>query len=89
MSDLASITKIARSNAQLPFNVYFDDALLRREIQKLFQHGPRYVGHGLMVPNVGDYATLAPEAEGRMLVRNPQEIELLSNVYRHRRAAFR
>ncbi|MGE5622098.1 MAG: aromatic ring-hydroxylating dioxygenase subunit alpha, partial [Bacillota bacterium] len=69
MSDLATLAKLARSNAQLPVNVYFDDALLQQEIKQLFQQGPRYVGHELMVPNPGDYATLAWENEGRMLVR--------------------
>jgi choline monooxygenase len=87
MSDLASFAKLARSDAQLPVNVYFDEALLQREIQQLFQSGPRYVGHELMVPNVGDYATLASEYEGRMLVRNADSgIELMSNVCRHRQA---
>ena len=89
MSDLASFAKLARSNAQLPVDVYFDEALLQREIQQLFQHGPRYAGHELMVPNVGDYATLASENEGRMLVRSangPNGIELMSNVCRHRQA---
>ena len=86
MSDLAGIDKLARSDAQLPVHVYFDEALLQREIQQLFQQGPRYVGHELMVPNVGDYSTLAWEDEGRMLVRNQHGIELLSNVCRHRQA---
>lgn len=86
MSDLAQLTKLARSNAQLPVNVYFDDALLQQEIKQLFHHGPRYVGHELMVPNLGDYAALPWENEGRMLVRNTQGIELLSNVCRHRQA---
>ncbi|HSY27751.1 MAG TPA: aromatic ring-hydroxylating dioxygenase subunit alpha, partial [Burkholderiaceae bacterium] len=86
MSDLATIATLARSTAQLPVNVYFDDALLQQEIQQLFRQGPRYVGHELMVPNVGDFATLASENEGRMLVRNPHGIELLSNVCRHRQA---
>lgn len=86
MSDLATFPKLARSNAQLPVHVYFDEALLKRETQLLFQHGPRYVGHTLMVPEVGDYATLASENEGRMLVRNSHGIELLSNVCRHRQA---
>ncbi len=45
MSDLAGIDKLARSNAQLPVNVYFDEALTQREIQQLFRPGPRYVGH--------------------------------------------
>ena len=86
MSDLATIAKLARSDAQLPVNVYFDDTLLQQEIQQVFRNGPRYVGHELMVPNVGDYATLAAENEGRMLVRNPKGIELVSNVCRHRQA---
>jgi len=86
MSDLGTHAKLARSNAQLPVNVYFDEALLQREMQQLFKPGPRYVGHELMVPNIGDYATLQSENEGRMLVRNANGLELLSNVCRHRQA---
>jgi choline monooxygenase len=86
MSDLATLAKLARSNAQLPVNVYFDDKLLQQENRLLFQQGPRYAGHELMVPEVGDYATLAWENEGRMLVRGKDGIELLSNVCRHRQA---
>jgi choline monooxygenase len=44
------------------------------------------VGHAASVPNVGDYATLAHEAEGRALVRTPSGIELISNVCHHRQA---
>ena len=86
MSDLASLAKLARSTAQLPVGVYFDDVLLQKEKKQLFQQGPQYAGHQLMVPNVGDYAALAWENEGRILVRNPQGIELMSNVCRHRQA---
>ena len=86
MSDLANLAKLARSDAQLPVNVYFDESLLKQEIEQLFRRGPRYAGHELMVPNVGDFATLAWEKEGRMLVRSQDGIELLSNVCRHRQA---
>ncbi|MDO8299821.1 aromatic ring-hydroxylating dioxygenase subunit alpha [Lacisediminimonas sp.] len=86
MSDLANLAKLARSNAQLPVGVYFDEQLLQQEMQTLFRQGPRYAGHELMVPEPGDFATLAWENEGRVLVRNPQGIELLSNVCRHRQA---
>ncbi len=86
MSDLATHAKLARPNAQLPVDVYFDEALLERERQQLFRTGPRYVGHALMVPEVGDYATLTAENEGRMLVHNAGGIELMSNVCRHRQA---
>ena len=89
MSDLANLAKLTRSDAQLPVHVYFDEGLLKKEIANLFRQGPRYAGHELMVPEAGDYATLAWENEGRMLVRNAegtQGIELLSNVCRHRQA---
>ncbi|RYE98978.1 MAG: Rieske (2Fe-2S) protein, partial [Oxalobacteraceae bacterium] len=86
MSDLATHAKLARSSAQLPVNVYFDQTLLQREMQQLFLNGPRYVGHELMVPEQGDFATLKSENEGRMLVRNQGGIEVLSNVCRHRQA---
>ena len=46
MSDLASLFKLARSNAQLPVGVYFDDALLRQEINQLFKQGPPYIVTG-------------------------------------------
>ncbi len=86
MSDLATFAQLQRSATQLPVSVYFDSALLAREMEQLFRLGPRYVGHELMVPNMGDFATLASENQGRMLVRSGNGIELLSNVCRHRQA---
>lgn len=76
----------AMGSTQLPVSSYFDEALYQREMETLFQRGPRYVGHALSVPNVGDYATLMQEGEGRALVRTPTGIELISNVCRHRQA---
>jgi choline monooxygenase len=76
----------SKSPSQLPVSSYFDEALYQRELKEIFQRGPRYVGHALSVPNVGDYATLAQEAQGRALVRTPSGIELISNVCRHRQA---
>lgn len=86
MSDLGRSLHIARSQAQLPVSAYFDEALWKREREVLFRNGPGYVGHELMVPQVGDYRSLAVENDGRVLVRNPGGIELLSNVCRHRQA---
>ncbi|TXT37840.1 MAG: rieske (2fe-2S) domain-containing protein [Comamonadaceae bacterium] len=84
MSDLS--LQLQQANGQLPVSSYFDEALYQRELQTLFQRGPRYVGHALSVPKVGDYATLPQEGEGRALVRTPTGIELISNVCRHRQA---
>ena len=84
MSDLS--LQLQQANGQLPVSSYFDPALYQRELQTLFQRGPRYVGHAASVPNIGDYATLAHESEGRALVRTGNGVELISNVCRHRQA---
>ena len=58
------------------------------ELEKrlLFDAGANYVGHELMVPKVGDYHTLAHTDHSKVLVRNENGVELLSNVCRHRQA---
>jgi choline monooxygenase len=62
--------------------------LFGRELELIFQRGPRYLGHELSVAEVGDYNALAQEGEGRALVRSPTGIELISNVCRHRQAVM-
>jgi phenylpropionate dioxygenase-like ring-hydroxylating dioxygenase large terminal subunit len=86
MSDLSLQLQQARS--QLPVSSYFSEALFQRERNSIFQRGPRYVGHELSVPQVGDYYTLPQEREGRALVRTPGGVELVSNVCRHRQAVI-
>ncbi len=86
MSDLS--LQLQQAQSQLPVSSYFDAALFQREIETLFKQGPRYVGHRLAVPEVGDYYALPQEGEGRALVHSPQGIELLSNVCRHRQAVM-
>jgi choline monooxygenase len=87
MSDL-SVTRAAleRSRSQLSVNSYFDADLFRREKATIFDHSPRYLGHELAIPEIGDYYALPQESEGRALVRTPDGIELISNVCRHRQA---
>jgi choline monooxygenase len=46
------------------------------------------VGHQLAVPEPGDYYALPQEGEGRVLVRTPAGVELISNVCRHRQAVM-
>ena len=86
MSDLS--LQLQQASSQLPVSSYFDEALYQREMALLFQRGPRYVGHALSVPNVGDYYALPQEASGRALVRTANGVELISNVCRHRQAVM-
>ena len=87
MSDLS--LQLQQAASQLPVSSYFDEALFQRELNILFEHGPRYVGHQLAVPNPGDYHALPQEKGGRALVRDPQgQVQLISNVCRHRQAVM-
>lgn len=86
MSDLS--LQLQQAHSQLPVTSYFDEALFQRELETIFQQGPRYVGHQLAVPNVGDYYALPHEGEGRALVRSAKGLELVSNVCRHRQAVM-
>ena len=86
MSDLPGSRSLKPNASQLPASWYFDPQVFALEQKLLFSNSPGYVGHELMVPNAGDYHTLAWMDHGKALVRNANGIELLSNVCRHRQA---
>ncbi len=84
MSDLS--LPLQATGQQLSVSSYFDEALFQRELHSIFARGPRYLGHELAVPKVGDYYALPQEGGGRSLLRTDAGVELLSNVCRHRQA---
>jgi choline monooxygenase len=86
MSNVARLRELKPARCQLPVSWYFDPAIFALEKKLLFTAGANYVGHELMVPNIGDYYTLAWTDHARMLVRNATGVELMSNVCRHRQA---
>ena len=86
MSDLSSVSVLGTTSSQLPISWYFDARIYEIEKRVLFDHGPGYVGHELMVPNVGDFHALEWLGNSKALVRSPHAVELLSNVCRHRQA---
>jgi len=88
MSDLATVKALRESNAQLPVHWYLEERIAALEQRLLFKPGPGYVGHELMVPEVGDYYTLDWSGNSHALVRSESGIELLSNVCRHRQSTI-
>lgn len=88
MSDLSASSALKRTPTQLPIDWYFDPKIYELEKKLLFDQGPGYVGHALMVPNAGDYQVLDWMNKGKVLVNTGQGIELLSNVCRHRQAVM-
>lgn len=86
MSDPARLKQLQPASPQLPVSWYLDPEIFSLEKRLLFDAGPNYVGHELMVPKPGDYRSLAWMDHAKLLVRNARGIELLSNVCRHRQA---
>lgn len=86
MSNLATVTQLTATTPQLPVAWYFDPKIHELEQQYLFSRGPNYVGHELMVPNVGDYFPLEGLDFSKMLVRNDLGVELIGNICRHRQS---
>ncbi len=88
MSDLSPLALLDIASPQLPVHWYFDPRVYALEKRLVFDHGPGYVAHELMVPNVGDYHVLEWLGNSKVLVRNSDGIELLSNICRHRQAVI-
>jgi len=86
MSNFVDVSQLMRTPVQLPVDWYFDPRILELEKRLLFDQGSGYVGHETMLPNIGDYHVLEWMGDAKVLVRNKNDIELLSNVCRHRQA---
>ena len=86
MTDRATPQHLTPARCQLPVSWYFDPAILAKEQALMYEAGPKYVGHELMVPNAGDYRVLSWLDDAKVLVRNESGVELLSNICRHRQA---
>ena len=86
MSNLVTLPQLRPAKCQLPVAWYFDPEIFAQERKLLFDAGAGYAGHELMVPQAGDYQTLASMDHAKVLVRNESGVELLSNVCRHRQS---
>src|SRR5574338_362489 len=86
MADVSTLRQVTPASCHLPVSWYFDPAIFELEKRLLFDAGPNYIGHELMVRDAGDYHALAWDGDARVLVRNDSGVELLSNVCRHRQA---
>ena len=75
MSDLSAVAAFSRTTPQLPVHWYFDPAIYEVEKRLLFDEGPGYVGHELMVPNIGDYHSLEWLSHAKALVRNESKLD--------------
>ena len=58
MSNVATLSRLAPAVSQLPVDWYFDEKIFELEKKLIFDAGPGYVGHQLMVPEAGDFRSL-------------------------------
>ncbi len=86
MTDIATLSRLAPAVSQLPVDWYFDEKIFELEKKLIFDAGPGYVGHQLMVPDSGNYRSLEWADHGRLLLNDEGRYWLMSNVCRHRQA---
>ena len=68
MSDVATLSRLAPAVSQLPVDWYFDEKIFELEKKLIFDAGPGYVGHQLMVPEAMDYRSLEWRDHGQLLL---------------------
>jgi choline monooxygenase len=84
--ELKAAAEQAPPGPQLSVECYTDAQYYALEQQYIFAASGQYLGHQLMVPNIGDFYTLDWMQQAKVLVHNDQGIQLLSNICRHRQA---
>ena len=85
-SQQAALMPQPETSTPLPVAWYVDPSIYGLEQQHIFLNAPQYFGHELMVPNVGDYHVLDWMHESTSLIHQPDGINAISNVCRHRQA---
>ena len=88
MSELFGARELAPVTSQLPVSWYFERAIYEREMDVFFSAGSGYVGHALMVPQSRDYRALEMTNGAWALINNGHDVNLVSNICRHRQAVM-
>ena len=86
MSEIVTPHQVAPAQSQLPVSWYFDERIFELEKRLLFDAGPGYAGHELMVPQTGCYRSQEWNDHANLLIRNERGVDLVSNICRHRQA---
>ncbi len=84
MSDVGQNKHLEPANSQPNLANYLDEKQLAVECDIIFNQSSLYIGHEKGVPQLGDWRALSQENMGRVMVRTPSGLELISNICRHR-----
>ena len=88
MSDIASQANLSPAVSQLPVSWYFDEKIFELEKRLLFDAGPGYVGHELMVPEPNQFRSLEWLDHSKLLINRDDGFYRMSNICRHRQAVM-
>ena len=86
MSDVGSRALLSPGVSQFPVEWYFDEKRFELEKKLIFDAGPGYVGHQLMIPDLYDWRSQEWHDHARLLTHQPDGFHEMSNVCRHRQA---
>ena len=86
MSDVGSRALLSPGVSQFPVEWYFDEKRFELEKKLIFDGGPGYAGHQLMVPGLYDWRSQEWHDHARLLTHQPDGFHEMSNVCRHRQA---
>lgn len=70
----------------LPIKYYISEKYHQLERKSIFNRMPQYVGIDIMLEELGSYVVSERDHKANLLIRNPNGIELISNICRHRQA---
>jgi salicylate 5-hydroxylase large subunit len=78
------------SSSRIPFSVYTDDAVYKRELERLFSHGHWcYVGLEAEIPEAGDFKRTVIGERSVIMVRGTDgAVNVVENVCAHRGMQF-
>ena len=88
MSAIASQAHLSPAVSQLPVSWYFDEKIFELEKRLLFDAGPGYVGHELMVPETNQFRSLEWLDHSKLLINRDDGFYSMSNICRHRQAVM-
>ncbi|MBK8120192.1 MAG: aromatic ring-hydroxylating dioxygenase subunit alpha [Sulfuritalea sp.] len=86
MSDVGFRALLSPGVSQFPVEWYFDERLFELEKKLIFDAGPGYAGHELMIPELYDYRSQEWGGHARLLTHQPDGFHEMSNVCRHRQS---
>jgi phenylpropionate dioxygenase-like ring-hydroxylating dioxygenase large terminal subunit len=86
MSDVGSRALLSPGVSQFPVEWYFDEKRFELEKKLIFDGGPGYAGHQLMIPGLYDWRSQEWHDHARLLTHQPDGFHEMSNVCRHRQA---